>query len=53
MNENIKALVVELAEALDESVVAALFDKIDRADKAEAKAALLRYLADYLPVSAK
>jgi hypothetical protein len=50
MNENIKELVVEFAEALDESVVIALFDELKAEDKPFAKEALLRYLSKYLPV---
>ena len=53
MNENIKALVAELAEALDESVVSALFDQLKAEDKPYAKEALIAYLSKYLPISAK
>ena len=50
MNEDIKELVVEFAEALDESVVTALFDELKAEDKPFAKEALLRYLSKYLPI---
>ena len=50
MNENIKELVVEFAEALDESVVTALFDELKAEDKPFANEALLRYFSKYLPI---
>lgn len=50
MNEDIKELVVEFAEALDETIITALFDELETEDKPFAKEALLRYLSKYLPI---
>ena len=53
MNENIKELAVEFAEALDQSVVTALFDELKAEDKPLAKEVLLRYLSKYLPIEVR
>jgi hypothetical protein len=49
MNE-VKEVLIEFAEALDQSVVTALFDELKAEDKSLAKEAMIRYLSKYFPI---